>query len=101
MKPSEPHTIGTDTPTLENDPIGRFRGAVSYEPQVIADNSGTFVGNALRFATRDEAETYVKDLSYRWTLVRSTRVIESADPVNYAIVDGICGPIKADTPVTA
>ena len=23
--PSEPHTIGTDPPTPENDPVGRFR----------------------------------------------------------------------------
>lgn len=29
---SEPHTIGTETPTPENDPIGRFRGGQRGEP---------------------------------------------------------------------
>lgn len=56
--------------------------ATSYEAQVIADGSGHWVGNSLRFPTREKAEAYVKDLSSRWTLVRETRVIESNDPVN-------------------
>jgi hypothetical protein len=55
---------------------------------VIADNSGQWVGNALRFATRKEAEANVHDLSMRWTLVRDTRVVESDDPVNYQYIDG-------------
>jgi hypothetical protein len=25
VRPSEPHVVGTDPPTVENDPIGRFR----------------------------------------------------------------------------
>jgi hypothetical protein len=54
----------------------------SYKPEVIADSSGKWVGNALRFATEAEAEAYVKDLAWRWTLVTDTRVIESDDPVN-------------------
>ena len=61
---------------------------MSWKAEVIADSSGKFCGNALRFATREEAETYVLDLSMRWTLVRETRVIESDDPVNYKIEDG-------------
>jgi hypothetical protein len=60
----------------------------SYAPQVIADNSGQWVGNALRFATWEEAEKNVFDLSMRWTLVRETRVVESDDPVNYRYIDG-------------
>lgn len=63
-------------------------GPVSWAGEVIADNSGKFCGNALRFATKEEAEGYVLDLSCRWTLVRETRVVESQDPVNYAWVDG-------------
>jgi hypothetical protein len=54
----------------------------SWMAEVIADSSGKFVGNALRFATRAEAEAYVRDLAWRWTLVRETRVVESGDPVN-------------------
>ena len=26
LRESEPHTIGLDPPTVENDPVGRFRG---------------------------------------------------------------------------
>jgi hypothetical protein len=54
---------------------------MSFIPEVIADDSGQWVGNALRFATEAEAEAYVKALAWRWTLVRETRVVESTDPV--------------------
>lgn len=55
---------------------------VSYAAEVIADNSGKFCGNALRFATYAEADAYAIDLAMRWTAVRETRVVESSDPVN-------------------
>jgi hypothetical protein len=61
---------------------------MSYKPEVIADSSGHWAGNALRFATREEAEQNVRDLMFRWTSVRETRVVESDDPVNYRWVDG-------------
>jgi hypothetical protein len=53
----------------------------SFKPEVIADNSGEWCGNSLRFATQVEAENYVQDLMWRWTLVRDTRVIIVDDPV--------------------
>jgi hypothetical protein len=56
---------------------------MSWKPEVIADNSGHWVGNALRFATREEADACVHDLARRWGLVINTRVVESQDPVNY------------------
>jgi hypothetical protein len=56
---------------------------MSWAPEVIADGSGEWCGNALRFATKEEAEANVRDLYHRWTLVRETRVVESTDPVNY------------------
>lgn len=59
----------------------------SWKAEVIADNSGQWVSNALRFATRKEAEDYVFDLMMRWTLVRDTRVVESSDPVNEPVED--------------
>lgn len=62
--------------------------ATSYAPEVIADSSGKWCGNALRFATREEAEANVRDLMMRWMLVRDTRVVESSDPVNYTYIDG-------------
>ena len=55
----------------------------SWAPEVIADASGKWCGNQLRFATREEAEANVADLYSRWMLVRQTRVVESDDPVNY------------------
>jgi hypothetical protein len=58
---------------------------MSWKPEVIADNSGKWNGNALRFATKEESEQYVADLAMRWTAVRDIRSIESDDPVNYKI----------------
>ena len=59
----------------------------SYSPEVIADSSGEWCGNGLRFATREEAEQNVRDLEMRWTSVRETRVVESDEPVNYSYHD--------------
>lgn len=56
---------------------------MSWKPEVIADNSGKWTGNSLRFATKEEAEGNVRDLQMRWFAVRETRVVESNDPVNY------------------
>ena len=61
---------------------------LSFAPEVQADRSGTWAGNALRFATEAEADAYARDLARRWFLVTATRVVPSHDPVNYAIVDG-------------
>ena len=62
----------------------------SFAPEVIADDSGKWAGNALRFATQEEAHDYVVNLSRRWLLVRDMRVVESDDPVNYRwTVDGL------------
>jgi hypothetical protein len=55
---------------------------MSYKPEVVADRSGQWTGNACRFATEQEAKAYVDDLAMRWTLVRDTRVIQTDDPVN-------------------
>ncbi len=56
---------------------------MSYAPEVQTDASGKWYGNALRFATEDEAQGNVFNLAMRWTQVRDVRVVESADPVNY------------------
>jgi hypothetical protein len=61
---------------------------MSFKPEVIADAAGKWCGNALRFATREEAEANVQNLMMRWFAVRETRVVESDDPVNYRYVDG-------------
>jgi hypothetical protein len=67
----------------------------SWKPEVIADSSGNWTGNALRFATREEAEANVQNLYMRWTAVRETRVVESDDPVNYRWTDQGLVPVSA------
>lgn len=66
---------------------------MSFAPEVIADSSGKWCGNGLRFATYDEAMANVRDLCDRWTSVKDTRVVESTDPVNYRWVDGQLAPV--------
>ena len=61
---------------------------MSWKPEVIADNSGKWAGNKLRFATELEARAYARDLMMRWTLVREYRVVETDDPVDSAWVNG-------------
>lgn len=69
--------------TIHPLPNGDFetRRAVSYAAQVIADSTGKWCGNSLRFATSQEADRYARNLTARWTAVRQHRVVESADPV--------------------
>ena len=62
---------------------------MSWKPEVIADNSGKWAGNAVRTETREEAEAYVLDLATRWTSVRETRVVECQDdPVSGRWING-------------
>ena len=48
-----------------------------YKVEVLADNSGQYVGNGLKFDHVAQAEEYGIDLMSRWTLVRSWRVVET------------------------
>lgn len=54
---------------------------MSFKAEVVADSSGEFVGNQLRFETAKLAEQYARDLASRWTLVSKWRVVPSTDPV--------------------
>jgi hypothetical protein len=62
--------------------------AISYKPEVQADSTGQWRGNGCAFATHAEADLYVRDLAWRWTAVRHTRVVESSSPVTCRFVDG-------------
>ena len=55
---------------------------VSFKVEVIADRSGKWCGNGLRFATRKEAKAYGADLASRWTLVEKWRVVGSPETIN-------------------
>lgn len=56
---------------------------VSWQPDVQADSTGTWATNALRFATKEEAEASANELMGRWMLVTAIRAFPSPDPVNY------------------
>jgi hypothetical protein len=66
---------------------------MSYRVEVIADGSNKWTGNALRFASLDEAGDYGKDLASRWTSVRRWRAVESDDPVTHRVVGQHVWPI--------
>ena len=57
---------------------------------------GDWTHNALRFATRKEAESYGQDLAMRWTQVRDWRITPSDDPVNYRW-DGERGAVNLES----
>jgi hypothetical protein len=61
---------------------------VSWRPEVIADSSGQWYPNGLRFATEQEAIDSARDLFDRWILVREYRAAPSNDPVNYRYENG-------------
>jgi hypothetical protein len=69
---------------------------MSFAPEVVTDSTGKWYGNALRFATREEADQNVRDLSYRWMAVREVRVVESSDPVNYSYVNRTLVEVKPE-----
>lgn len=61
---------------------------MSYAPQVRTGGDPQFYGNALRFATHEEAASNVADLAMRWMLVVETRVAETTEPVTHRWADG-------------
>ena len=54
---------------------------MSYKVEVIADSSGEWCSNAIRYETREAAVAAEISLFMRWTAVRESRVVESDDPV--------------------
>jgi len=66
---------------------------MSWAPEVVADSSGRFYGNNLRFATYDEAYNNACDLAGRWMLVTKYRAALSDDPVNYTYHDNTLLPL--------
>jgi hypothetical protein len=74
--------FGQDLCADRNNGGTHMTGLGSYAVKVIADDSGKWVGNQLRFRTKKEAENYGQDLFMRWMSVREKRVVRSKDPVN-------------------
>lgn len=61
----------------------------SWKPEVQTGSDPKWYGNALRFATKAEAEASANDLAGRWMLVQDWRAVESDDPVNYKWIAGM------------
>ncbi len=53
----------------------------SWKTEVCVD--GQWATNALRFATKNEAEAAGQELLSRWWVPTDSRAAESDDPVNY------------------
>ncbi len=64
---------------------------MSFIGQVLVGSE--WVGNGLRFASAEQANSYASDLAMRWTSCSDFRAVESVDPVTHvwsagrAIVD--------------
>ncbi len=58
----------------------------SYAPEVFVENKWS--RNALRFATRAEAEANARDLFMRWTMCSDSRATEAEEAPNYTYTDG-------------
>ena len=59
---------------------------MSWKPEQLV--SGKWCGNALRFATHEEANANARALFHRWTVPQDYRAVFTDDPVNYRYVDG-------------
>jgi len=72
---------------------------MSFRPEVIVGSSQTWSTNALRFATREEAERSAHDLMCRWIMVRDRRAAECDDPVRHRLTpDGVLEFLDPPTP---
>jgi hypothetical protein len=69
---------------------------MSWKAEIIADSSGKWTSNGLRFATLEEARAYGADLYARWAAVRQVRHVECADPVNHSWPDN--RPVRPPLP---
>lgn len=61
---------------------------MSYKMEVRTDSTDTFTGNAIAYATEQEALDAGEELMGRWLLVREFRAVESDEPVNYKFENG-------------
>ena len=61
---------------------------MSFQVEVIADNSGQWEANALRFETQVEADLYGRDLMWRWLAVKEMRIVSCDDRVTAKWEDG-------------
>lgn len=61
----------------------------SWKTEIVTKQEGHWISNRLRFATADEARSYLRDLASRWTKIADTRVVESDDPIEHRYLNGM------------
>ena len=61
----------------------------SWKPEVKVHGDDKWYGNALRFATMEEAKNNAHDLWQRWARAEDCRATPSDDPVNYTYIGGV------------
>ena len=66
---------------------------MSFKPEVKTGTDPKYYGNALVFATYDEAYNNARDLMDRWTLVVDCRAVPSEEPAKHTYIDGVLGYI--------
>ena len=69
-----------------------------YEVMTIYRGEESWAGNAVRMATKEEADAAGHELLTRWYVPESYRVVPSDDPVNYRFVNGRPLRIEEDLP---
>jgi len=57
----------------------------SWRSEIQYTENGMWVGNAFRFATEDEAQTYASMMAIRHPMIYGIRVQESQLPANYRL----------------
>lgn len=57
---------------------------MSYAIEVKVYNDDKFYPNAIRLATKAEADAYGRNKVYNWTMADTYRVVESTDATNYS-----------------
>lgn len=58
---------------------------MAFQAEFRAVKETNFYSNALVFATEEEAKIYGKDLFNRWFVAEEWRVVETDNPVTYAL----------------
>lgn len=56
---------------------------MSWRPEMLCE--GKWETNGLRFATKEEADKYGRDLLNRWLVPTDSRSVECDDPVTHVI----------------
>ena len=68
---------------------------MSWKP-AIKTSGEDFHLNGQTFETKEEAEHMAKDIFSRWMLATDHKAVESDDPANYRITNGVLEPIQKE-----